>query len=163
MSRMRCGHRSWRWLATNMRFGLAWLAISCSLLAACNDRRASPRNDDPYIIKDDGGGQLISAEADRALLQFWGGKVEIHSTCASACTIFTTLPNACIMPDAKIGFHGSNINVGPIGNYQMSKYLRGAVRDRFEEEWKFIPTDQIHWVPARDYIQMDPQSRLCDR
>lgn len=132
------------------------------LVAACNDRRPAPGSE-PYIISNDGGGQLISAEADRARLRAWGGRVEIRGRCASACVIFTTLPNACIGSRSRIGFHGSNVNMGPVGNQQMSKYLRGEVRRRFEAEWKFIPTDQIHWVKARDYVKMDPQVRLCSR
>ena len=133
------------------------------VVGACNERRAAPVGDGPYIIRNDGGGQLISAEADRARLKFWGGPVEVRGKCASACVIFTTLPNACVGRGARIGFHGSNINMGPIGNPQMSKYLRGEARRRFDAEWQFIPTDQIQWVRARDYVTLDPQVRLCPR
>ncbi len=133
-----------------------------AMLSGCTDRRPAPTGE-PYIIRNDGGGQLISAEADRASLKFWGGQVEIRGKCASACVIFTTLPNACIGHRSRIGFHGSNVDRGPIGNQQMSKYLRGAARARFEAEWKFIPTDEIHWVKARDYVKLDPQVRLCPR
>jgi len=129
--------------------------------AACNDRRAAPVQGEKYIIRKDGGGQIISAEADRARLLRWGGEVEIRNYCASACVIFTTLPNACIGKNARIGFHSSTVNVGFVGNPQMAKYLRGAVKQRFLAEWQFVPSDEIFWVPARDYVKLDPQSRLC--
>ena len=66
---------------------LAWLTMACSLVA-CTDRRPEPTTE-PYVIRRDGGGQLISAEADRAMLLAWGGRVEIRGYCHSACIIFT--------------------------------------------------------------------------
>ncbi len=139
----------------------AGLLICALLMAGCTDRRPAPVTGEAYIIKKDGGGQIISAEADRAMLKRWGGPVKIRNYCASACVIFTTLPNACIAPNAKIGFHSSDVNVGPVGNPQMARYLRGGVKERFLAEWQFVPSDKIHWVSARDYVRLDPQSRLC--
>lgn len=138
----------------------------CTLLAmvlttACNDRRPAPTSE-PYLIHRDGGGQIISAEADRARLMAWGGQVEIRDYCASACVIFTTMPNACIGPNSKIGFHGSNVNVGPIGNPQMAKYMRGEVKRMFLTVWQFIPQTEIHWVKARDYVKLDPLVQICE-
>ncbi|WP_458789977.1 hypothetical protein [Yoonia sp. MH D7] len=137
----------------------------CTVLAmfvatACNDRRDAPV-DVPHIIRNDGGGQLISAEADRARLLAWGKPVEIHGTCASACVIFTTLPNACVRPDARIGFHGSNVNIGPIGNQQMARYMRGAAKTRYLAEWQYIPPTEIHWIDAQEYQRLDPDVKLC--
>ena len=137
----------------------------CTVLAlflstACTDRRPAP-DGIPYVIRDDGGGQLISAEADRARLYAWGKPVEIRGYCASACVIFTTMPNACVGPKARVGFHGSNVNLGPIGNQQMAKYLRGAVKAKYLAEWQFIPQDQMHWMSARDYKVLDPLVNIC--
>ena len=139
---------------------LAWLTMACSLVA-CTDRRPEPTTE-PYVIRRDGGGQLISAEADRAMLLAWGGRVEIRGYCNSACVIFTTLPNACLGPRLDIGFHGSNVNVGPIGNEQMAKYMRGGVKRRYLEEWQHIPHTEIHKITAEEYVRLDPRSRICD-
>lgn len=138
---------------------IAWLTLICAL-SACNDRRPAPTGE-PYIIRRDGGGQLISAEADRAMLLAWGGRVEIRGHCNSACVIFTTLPNACLGRGVEIGFHSSNINLGPIGNPQMAKYLRGGVKRRYLQEWQFIPHTDIHRITAQEYVALDPQTRIC--
>ena len=138
---------------------MLWFAIACQM-GLCTDRRPPPTTE-PYLIVNDGGGQLISAEADRADLLKWGGRVEVRGFCRSACVIFTTLPNACIGPAATIGFHGSNVNAGPIGNEQMARYLRGAARRQYLAEWQFIPPDKIHKISARQYAKLDPQVRIC--
>lgn len=141
------------------------LTMLCTVLAlflttACNDRRPAPTTE-PYTIRRDGGGQLISAEADRLRFLSWGKEIKIRGYCASACVIFTTLPNACIGKGARIGFHGSNINMGPIGNPQMAKHLRGEAKRMYLAEWQFIPQDDMHWVSARDYKKLDPLVRIC--
>lgn len=135
--------------------------LAMFLTTACTDRRPAPKSE-PYDILRDGGGQIISAEADRARLLAWGGQVRIREYCASSCVIFTTLPNACIGPSARIGFHGSNVNVGPIGNQQMAKYLRGEVKARYLAEWQHIPQTGMHWVEARDYVKLDPLVKICE-
>jgi len=133
------------------------------LLVACTDRRDAPVGAETYVIRNDGGGQLISAEADRAMLAVWSGPVRIEGKCNSACLMFATLPNACVAPDARMGFHGSNVNVGPVGNRQMARYMRGEVRQRYLAEWQHIPYDQIHIVSGSEFARMDPQTKVCSR
>ena len=137
------------------------LAIALFLaLVGCVDRRERP-NEGVYVIKNDRGGQIISAEADRALLETWGGPVRIEGYCNSACGIFTTLPNACLAPDARIGFHAANINVGEIGNAQIARHLRGGVLAKFLAEWQFVPHDDLHQISAAEYVRLDPQTKIC--
>lgn len=135
--------------------------LALFLATACTDRRPAP-TDEPYDIRRDGGGQIISAEADRARLLAWGKQVRIHDYCASSCVIFTTLPNACLAPSLRIGFHGSNVNMGPIGNPQMAKYLRGKVKAAYLAEWQHIPQTDMHWLTAREYKALDPLIKICD-
>ena len=135
--------------------------LSIFLATACNDRRPAPTTE-PYDIRRDGGGQIISAEADRARLMAWGGQVRIREYCASACVIFTTLLNVCLGPSARIGFRSSNVNVGPIGNPQMARYLRGEIKAKFLAEWQYVPEDEMHWISARDYVRLDPLTKLCE-
>ncbi|RYH03573.1 hypothetical protein EU805_07640 [Salipiger sp. IMCC34102] len=128
----------------------------------CTDRRPAPTSE-PYVISRDGGGQIISAEADREMLRQWGKRVEIRGSCRSACVIFTTLPNACLGPKLRIGFHSASVNRGFVGNQQIAKYLRAGVRDRFEREWQNVPNDQIVYITATEYKALDPQVRICGR
>lgn len=139
---------------------LTWLTLACSIVA-CTDRRPEPTSE-PYIIRRDGGGQIISAEADRQMLLDWGGRVEIRGYCYSACIIFTTLPNACLGPNLKLGFHSSNVNVGPVGNQQLARYMRGGVRQRFLQEWQYIPPTEIHKITAEEYVALDPRTKICE-
>lgn len=141
-----------------MRILLILLIIP--FLAACNDRRPLPTTG-TYVIRNDGGGQLISAETDRAVLKLWGGPVRIEGYCNSACLMFTTLPNACLAPGLKLGFHGANVNVGFVGNPQITKYLRGDVKRRFVEEWQHIPFTEIHRITAAEFVRLDPQTKIC--
>ena len=134
--------------------------LSLLVAGACTDRRPAPTSE-PYVITRDGGGQMISAEADRAAFLNWGGQIEIRGYCASACVIFTTLPNACIGQRARIGFHGSNVNVGPIGNQQMAGYLRGEAKRKYLAEWQYVPPTDMHWITAVEYAKLDPKVRLC--
>ena len=136
------------------------LVLILMLLGSCTDRRPLPQGE-PYVIHNDGGGQLISAEVDRALLQAWGGRVEISGYCNSACVVFTTLPNACLKPGAVIGFHGANMNAGPVGNPQITRYLRAGVLSKWVADWQFIPNNRIHHITARRYAELDPNSRIC--
>ncbi|MBS1303862.1 hypothetical protein [Loktanella sp. SALINAS62] len=130
-------------------------------LGLCTDRRPAPRDGEVYVIARDGGGQIISAEADREMLRQWGGPVEIRGSCRSACVIFTTLPNACLGPKLRIGFHSSNVNRGFVGNEQIAKYLRGGIKERFVKEWQFVPNDDLVSIRAREYVKLDPQARIC--
>lgn len=136
--------------------------LALVLTSACNDRRPAPVSE-PYVIRRDGGGQIISAEADRADFLRWGGEIQIRGYCASACVIFTTLPNACIGRGIRIGFHGASVNVGPIGSQQMASYLRGAAKRKYLAEWQFVATDQMHWITAQEYQRLDPKIKICPR
>lgn len=133
---------------------------SVLLLVGCNDRRPLPTTG-TYIIRNDGGGQLISAETDRAVLRLWGGPVRIEGYCNSACLMFTTLSNACLAPGLKLGFHGANVNVGFVGNPQITKYLRNGVKREFVDKWQHIPFTEIHRITAEEYVQLDPEANIC--
>ena len=139
----------------------AWV-ITLLALAGCSGTRPAPQGD-VYVLRNDNGGHILSAEIDRKQLLDWGKRVEIHGYCVSSCTMFTTLPNACLMPDSRIGFHGATISIGAGGNAQVSKYLRGEIKRRFDADWHRVPQKQFHWVEARDYVRLDPQARLCAR
>ena len=50
--------------------GMLCAVLSLFLTAACTDRRPAPISGERYVISNDGGGQIISAQADRARLRF---------------------------------------------------------------------------------------------
>lgn len=116
------------------------------------------------VIRNDGGGnvgQYIDMRARLAKLD----AVRIEGKCLSACTIFTTLPNACVMPNAQIGFHGTSPRLPFIQRYldmRLGRFYRGEVRRLYEREWRFLRgSNQIHVITGRALKRLDPQIRLC--
>ena len=87
MCLMRCGNWLKSWRVEGVSDVVHGFGEVCT--TACTDRRPAPTSE-PYDILRDGGGQIISAEADRARLLAWGGQVRIREYCASSCVIFTT-------------------------------------------------------------------------
>jgi len=118
--------------------------------------------DGVYVIRNHRGGQIIAVEAERRRLLNWGGPVRIEGFCNSACAILATLPNACLTPRSRIGFHSANINFGPVGNAQVARYLRGGVKEKFLSEWQFVPHSDIHHIWGETFVSLDPEARLCE-
>lgn len=118
------------------------------------------------VVRNDGGGNINDYQARRAQLAR-ADAVRIQGKCLSACVIFTTLPNACVMPGARIGFHGTTPKLGIPAidlwlDMRMGQYFRGEVRRRFINEWRHLAgSDQIHIVTGRQLKKLDPQVRLC--
>jgi hypothetical protein len=121
---------------------------------------------EPVIIRNDGGGNITDYRARRDRLA-QAAEVRIAGKCLSACTIFTTLPNACVGPNAKIGFHGTSPKSGiPAVDYyldmRMGEFYRGDVRRLYETKWRFLGgSDQFHVITGRELAKLDPKIRLC--
>lgn len=77
-------------------------------------RSAAP----PLVIRSDRGGYLGKRRAEIARLRASGQRVELRGTCLSACTLYLSLPNACIAPKASFGFHGPSKNGVPLSQPQ---------------------------------------------
>lgn len=116
----------------------------------------------PHIIENYRGGYLNDAMAERARLAAWGGPVQIKGVCNSACVMMTTLPNACLDPDLRLGFHRSQSAVGSwLGNRQLAQFFRAGIRQQYEDVWSQLPQGQSHTITAQDYVRLDPQARIC--
>ncbi|MDO5706574.1 MAG: hypothetical protein Q4G49_16110, partial [Paracoccus sp. (in: a-proteobacteria)] len=101
---------------------------------------ASVRSDaKPIVIRDDRGGNVLQAIQRRNQLAQSGRPVEIRGYCRSACTIYITLPNACLGPGARVGFHAPRIDgtaiIPPYVDQMMGQYYRGGIRDRWFGGW----------------------------
>lgn len=114
-----------------------------------------------HVIRNHKGGRIIAVEAQRRALLDWGGPVRIEGFCNSACVILTSLPNACLSPNSKIGFHSANINFGPVGNRQIAGYLRNGVKSEFLEKWQFVPNTELFSITAQDFVRRDTETLLC--
>lgn len=118
---------------------------------------------EPVVILNNRGGNVLQAVQRRNQLARWGGPVEVRGYCGSACTLFITLPNACLDPLGSVGFHAPRIpgtTIIPQGVDQiMGSFYRNGIRQRWDAEWKH--SLDIKKISAAEYVRLDPQTRLC--
>ncbi|WP_211657953.1 hypothetical protein [Paracoccus subflavus] len=109
------------------------------------------------------GGNVIQMVQLRERLARSGKTVRIRGYCRSACTILTTLPNACLGGKARIGFHAPRIPntriIPPLVDEIMGTFYRGGIRDRWFAGWNRSLDMQV--ISAQEYVRLDPQTRIC--
>lgn len=119
----------------------------------------------PIVINNDAGGNVMAMMNRRNELEASGRPVEIRGYCRSACTMLITLPNACLAPNATIGFHAPRLPgttiIPPLVDEIMASTYRGGIRDRWNRDWKH--SIEMQKISAREYVALDPQTRLCAR
>lgn len=125
---------------------------------------ASPALADTATIRNDGGGNVSDYIRKRERLAKLDS-VRIEGKCLSACTIYTTLPNACVAPDAEIGFHGTLPRV-PFAqralDMRLGNFYRGEVKRRYDREWRHLRgKNQFHIVTGQELKRLDPKIKLC--
>lgn len=122
-----------------------------------------PVRADVVVVRNDGGGN-ISDYIDRRQKLAKEEAVRIEGKCYSACTIFTTLPNACVMPKAQIGFHGSMPRIPLMQKWldmRMGDFYRGEVRKRYANDWRHLWGPKLHVISGKELKSLDPEIRLC--
>lgn len=144
------------------RRALMLLAALAALAAAPLEARAAPPPG-TIDIWNDKGGNVMRMVQRRAELEASGKRVRIRGYCRSACTILITLPNACLGPGAKVGFHAPRIPgttiIPPIVDEIMGSYYRGGIRARWFGGWNRSTKMQV--ITAHDYVRLDPQTKIC--
>lgn len=141
---------------------LAAMALTSLLIAAPSGAQQA-RNAPTVDIVNDKGGNVMRAIARRAELQRSGRQVRIMGYCRSACTIYLTLPNACLGGFASVGFHaprlpGTNIIPPGVGEL-MGNFYRGKIRENWMREWQY--SRAMRRLSAQEYRRLDPQIRMC--
>lgn len=117
----------------------------------------------PIVIHDNRGGNVLRMMARRAELERSGRPVRITGVCRSACTMLVTLPNACLHPEASVGFHAPRVAgttiIPPMVDQMMAAHYRNGIRERWFAQWRH--SLEIHSISAHEYVRLDPQTRLC--
>lgn len=117
----------------------------------------------PLVIHDNRGGNVLQTMAQRAELIASGRPVRISGICDSACTMFITMPNACLAPDARVGFHAPRLPgtqvIPPIVDQMMATTYRNGIRARWYGEWRHQLA--IQRITAQEYVALDPMTRIC--
>lgn len=124
----------------------------------------SPALADTATVRNDGGGNVSDYVRQRERLAKLDS-VRIEGKCLSSCTIFTTLPNACVHPQAQIGFHGTLPRVPFIQralDMRLGNFYRGEVKRRYDREWRHLRgKNQFHIVTGLELKGLDPKIKLC--
>lgn len=124
---------------------------------------ASPALADTAVVRNDGGGNVADYVRQRERLAKLDS-VRIEGKCYSACTIFTTLPNACVHPAAAIGFHGTSPRVPILQRWldnRLGRFYRGDVRRLYMSAWRHVHGKNLHVISGRELARLDPQIKLC--
>lgn len=115
-------------------------------------------------IVNDKGGNVTAAVLRRNQLAASGAEVRISGYCRSACMINLSLPNACLDPKARVGFHAPRLpgtTIIPPGVPEiMGNFYRGKVRERWDSQWRYQL--EMTKMSAQEYKALDPQMRLCE-
>lgn len=133
-----------------------------TVATASHSRTAEPAGE-PIVIHDNRGGNVVQMIARRNELEASGRPIRITGRCNSACTMLITLPNACLDPNASVGFHAPRLPgteiIPPIVDQLMAMHYRGGILERWNAEWRH--SLKIQRISAREYVRLDPQTRLC--
>lgn len=117
----------------------------------------------PVVITNDRGGNVLATIGRRNDLAASGRPVEIRGYCRSACTLFLSLPNACLGPGAEVGFHAPRLpgttTIPALVPEIMAQYYRGEVRRRWVTDWS--RRTEMTRMSAAEYRRLDPQMRVC--
>ncbi len=109
------------------------------------------------------GGNVIEMVGTRHKLERSGKQVRIRGYCRSACTMLITMPNACLGGKATVGFHAPRIPntkiIPPYVSDVMARYYRNGILRKWNTEWR--NSLEMHKISAREYVRLDPQTRLC--
>lgn len=77
------------------------------------------------VIRNDPGGVIPARIADIATIRASGRKVELRGRyCLSACTLYLGLPNACVSPKTRFGFHGPSMYGRPLKQKEFERWSR---------------------------------------
>jgi hypothetical protein len=126
----------------------------------------APAQAEVIVVQDDFGGNVLQYQARRKQLAK-ADLVRLQGRCNSACTIFISLPNACVGPKAIFGFHGASPKTGiPNVDYfldmQVGQFYRGAVRQRFIDKWRFhLGSKDLVFITSEQLMKLDPKVKLC--
>ena len=117
-----------------------------------------------YIaVSNDKGGNVLEMVKTRNRLENSGKEVRIRGYCRSACTMLITMRNACLAPNATVGFHAPRIPnttiIPPYVDQIMANYYRNGILRKWNAEWR--NSLKMVKISAREYKRLDPATRLC--
>jgi len=84
------------------------------------------------IIQSDRGGLIAQRNERIRGYRAAGQRIELRGTCLSACTMYLSLPNACVASNATFGFHGPTRNGRSLPPQEFDHFSR-LMADNYRE------------------------------
>lgn len=103
-------------------------------------------------VRDDLGGSLSARIATVEVLRASGEPVRIIGTCASACTMYLGLPNACVSRRAVLAFHGPQTQFYGVGLPQrefeawsqiIADHYPPRIRAAYLRDWRYTTVGMV--------------------
>jgi hypothetical protein len=132
-------------------------------LLACQkpeDTGTITHNDTTIVVHNNRGGNMLAFMDTRKDFARSGKTIVISGFCASACTIFSTLPNACMAAGSELWFHGGTGPVGAIGTAEMASFYRAGIKEAYLADWKNY-SEPLKHVTRAEVMALDPEIRAC--
>lgn len=101
-------------------------------------------------VEDSPGGSVDVFLSTREMLRASGAKVEIKGYCASACTLFLDLPDVCVFPGARLGFHLPYWARGDVAGVRLYE-----AEKQKQEFLKLYPKPIRDWITAKGGLGVD--------
>jgi|GEM_PF-1274644 len=101
------------------------------------------------------GGKFVRFDPVVAEYNQTGAPFRIVGPCNSACTLFLSIKNVCIEPNAVFGFHAGNDGKGNI-SLGATRHMQNAYNPklrRFVIENGYMETFAFHTISGRDMIE----------
>lgn len=114
------------------------------------------------VVDYDMGGEVQPRMAEIEQLRKDGTKVVIRGECVSSCTLYLALPKTCVMPTAKLGFHGPSSRWKgiplPRAEFERVSRLMATYYPPMIEEWFLktgrMITEEYYVISGADAVKM---------
>lgn len=84
-----------------------------------------------FTVQDDRGGLVSERQAQIRRLLRNGTRIEIRgSVCLSSCTMYLGVPDVCVLPRTRFGFHGPSDHGKPLSHRQFN-YWSQVIADHY--------------------------------
>lgn len=97
------------------------------------------------VVQRDRGGLISRRSAEIRRLRADGRRVELRGECYSSCTMYLGLPNVCVHPQARLGFHAPRGVNAPLPadafdhwSQLMARHYREPLRNWYLQEARHI-------------------------
>jgi hypothetical protein len=113
-------------------------------------------------IRSDGGGNIHDYADFIATLS--DTEVRITGVCKSSCTMFLSLPHACVAPGASLGFHGPSSKDVSIRNLlglvdKIADHHPAEIAAQFRSDWGL--SRDFTWLTGAEVLAMVPGLATC--